>query len=167
MAAAAGLTAAVGRNFGELAAATADDAAQAINLATALQDRNIRHMHVHFASGATTVARLTSLITGIPFSFTAHAVDIFHESVQDEDLRLKLEQAHHAVTISQYNMRYLRRRFPGVDVPAPSGTQRPGTGALPVPGAPPARSHPADLRRRTPGGEEGLPASAARGRRTA
>ena len=40
-------------------------------------------------------------------------MDIFHESVQDEDLRLKLEQAHHAVTISQYNMRYLRRRFPG------------------------------------------------------
>ena len=36
MADAAGLTAAVGRNFGELAAATADDAVQAINLATAL-----------------------------------------------------------------------------------------------------------------------------------
>ncbi len=112
MADAAGITAAVGRNLSELAAATADDAMQAINLATALQDRNIRHMHVHFASGATTVARLTSLITGIPFSFTAHAVDIFHESVRDEDLQLKLEQAHHSVTISQYNMRYLRRRFP-------------------------------------------------------
>ena len=113
MAEAAGLTAAVGRNLAELTAATADDAVQAINLATVMQDRNIRHMHVHFASGSTTVARLASLITGIPFSFTAHAVDIFHESVQDEDLRIKLEQAHHAVTISQYNMRYLRRRFPG------------------------------------------------------
>jgi glycosyltransferase involved in cell wall biosynthesis len=109
----AGLTAALGRNFADLAAATADEAVQAINLATALQGRNIRHMHVHFASGATTVARLASFITGIPFSFTAHAVDIFHESVRDDDLRLKLEQAHHAVTISQYNMRYLRRRFPG------------------------------------------------------
>jgi len=108
----AGLTAAIGRNFAELAAVTADEAVQAINLATALQGRNIRHMHVHFASGATTVARLASFITGIPFSFTAHAVDIFHESVRDDDLRLKLEQAHHAVTISQYNMRYLRRRFP-------------------------------------------------------
>lgn len=112
MAGAAGLTPALGRNLGELAAATADDAVQAINLATALKDRNIRHMHVHFASGATTVARLTSAITGIPFSFTAHAVDIFHESVRDDDLQMKLEQAHHAVTISRFNLRYLRRRFP-------------------------------------------------------
>lgn len=109
---AAGLTPALGRSLGDLAAASADDAVQAISLATALQDRNIRHMHVHFASGATTVARLASAITGIPFSFTAHAVDIFHESVRDDDLQLKLEQAHHAVTISRYNLRYLRRRFP-------------------------------------------------------
>jgi glycosyltransferase involved in cell wall biosynthesis len=112
MAVATGLTPALGRNFGELAAATADDAAQAINLATALQGRNIRHMHVHFASDATSVARLASALTGIPFSFTAHAVDIFHESVRDDDLRIKLEQAHHAVTISRFNLRYLRRRFP-------------------------------------------------------
>jgi glycosyltransferase involved in cell wall biosynthesis len=109
---AAGLTPALGRNLGDLAAATADDAVQAINLATVLLGRNIRHMHVHFASGATTVARLASALTGIPFSFTAHAVDIFHESVRDEDLQLKLQQAHHAVTISRFNLRYLRRRFP-------------------------------------------------------
>ncbi|WP_427005957.1 glycosyltransferase family 4 protein [Pseudarthrobacter sp. H2] len=109
---AAGLTGALARNFAELAAATPDDAVRAINLAVALQHRNIRHMHVHFASGATSVARLASAITGIPYSFTAHAVDIFHESVSSEDLRLKLEQAHHAVTISRFNLRYLRRRFP-------------------------------------------------------
>lgn len=109
---AAGLTPALGRHFGELAAAPADDAVQAINLAAALQGRNIRHMHVHFASVAASVARLASALTGIPFSFTAHAVDIFRESVRDEDLRIKLEQAHHAVTISRFNLRYLRHRFP-------------------------------------------------------
>lgn len=109
---AAGLTPALGRSLGDLAAATADDAIQAISLATVLQSRNIRHIHVHFASGATTVARLASAISGIPYSFTAHAVDIFHESVRDEDLQLKLEQAHHSVTISRFNLRYLRRRFP-------------------------------------------------------
>ena len=109
---AAGLAPALGRNLGELTAATADDALQAVNLATALQGRNIRHMHVHFASTAATVARLASALTGIPYSFTAHAVDIFHESVRDEDLQLKLERAHHAVTISRFNLRYLRRRFP-------------------------------------------------------
>lgn len=111
-AAEAGLTDAVARNFAELAAARPDDAVQAINLAVALQHRNIRHMHVHFATGSTSVARLASAMTGIPFSFTAHAVDIFHESVDNDDLRIKLEQAHHAVTISRFNLRYLRRTFP-------------------------------------------------------
>ncbi|MCX6497270.1 MAG: glycosyltransferase [Arthrobacter sp.] len=109
---AVGLTGALGRNFAELSAAAPDDAVRAINLAVALQHRNIRHMHVHFASGATSVARLASAITGIPYSFTAHAVDIFHDSVSSEDLRIKLEQAHHAVTISDFNLRYLRHRFP-------------------------------------------------------
>lgn len=111
-AAAAGLTPDVARNLDALTAASADDAIQAILLATALRQRNIRHMHVHFASGATSVARLASAITGIPYSFTAHAVDIFHDSVNADDLRVKLEQAHHAVTISRFNLRYLRRRFP-------------------------------------------------------
>ncbi len=109
---AAGLTGAVARNLADLSAATPDDAVQAINLAIALQGRNIRHMHVHFASVATSVARLASAITGIPFSFTAHAVDIFREPVVDEDLRTKLEQAHHAITISSFNLNYLRQRYP-------------------------------------------------------
>ena len=109
---AAGLSSALARNFSELAAADPDDAVQAINLAMALRHRNIRHIHVHFASLATSVARLASAITGIPFSFTAHAVDIFHHSVRDDALRIKLEQAHHSVTISHYNYRYLRDRFP-------------------------------------------------------
>jgi glycosyltransferase involved in cell wall biosynthesis len=109
---AAGLAGALSRNLAQLTAAEADDAAQAIILATCLQDRNIGHMHVHFANAAATVARLASAMTGIPFSFTAHAVDLFHESVRIDDLRTKLEEAHHAVTISHYNFRYLRRLFP-------------------------------------------------------
>lgn len=112
LAEAAGLSGALARNFAELAAAEPDDAVQAINLATALRHRNIRHIHVHFATLATSVARLTSAITGIPFSFTAHAVDIFKDSVRSEDLRIKLEQSHHSVTISRFNFRYLRQRFP-------------------------------------------------------
>lgn len=110
---AAGLAPAVSRVFAELATMDTNDALQAINLAVALQNRNIRHLHVHFASIPTTVARLASAITGIPYSFTAHAVDIFVETV-DDDLRTKFAQAHHAVTISAYNLRFLRGRFPDV-----------------------------------------------------
>lgn len=110
---AAGLAPAVSRVFAELATMDTNDALQAINLAIALQNRNIRHLHVHFASTPTSVARLASAITGIPYSFTAHAVDIFVDTV-DDDLRTKFAQAHHAVTISAYNLRFLRRRFPDV-----------------------------------------------------
>jgi glycosyltransferase involved in cell wall biosynthesis len=110
---AAGLAPAVSRVFAELATMDTNDALQAINLAVALQNRNIRHLHVHFASTPTSVARLASAITGIPYSFTAHAVDIFVDT-DDDDLRTKFAQAHHAVTISAYNLRFLRRRFPDV-----------------------------------------------------
>jgi glycosyltransferase involved in cell wall biosynthesis len=111
-AAAAGLTDGVSQAFGKLAAAEPDDAVQAINLAAELQDRNVRHLHAHFASAATAVTRLTSAITGIPYSFTAHAADIFRDTVSLEDLRAKLAAAHHVVTISDYNLQYLRRHFP-------------------------------------------------------
>ena len=162
-----GLTAALGRNFAELAAVTADEAVQAINLATALQGRNIRHMHVHFASGATTVARLASFITGIPFSFTAHAVDIFHESVRGRGSAAQARAGPPRRDHQPVQHALPAPPLPGLDVPAPPGAQRPGAGALPVPGAPPARTYTADRRHRPPGGEERLPASAARGRRTA
>jgi glycosyltransferase involved in cell wall biosynthesis len=111
-AASAGLTDDVSQAFGELAAADPDDAVQAINLAAELQRRNVRHLHAHFASAATAVTRLASLITGIPYSFTAHAADIFRDTVSRDDLRAKLADAHHVVTISDYNLQYLRRHFP-------------------------------------------------------
>ncbi|HLS73561.1 MAG TPA: glycosyltransferase family 4 protein [Actinomycetaceae bacterium] len=96
----------------ELLAADASDAGQALELAVTVVRRGITHLHAHFASLATTVARLTSLLTGIPYSFTAHAKDIFHSSVDPADLAAKITDAHHVVTISDYNDRHLRRTFP-------------------------------------------------------
>ncbi|WP_104197588.1 glycosyltransferase family 4 protein [Cryobacterium sp. M15] len=96
----------------ELLLADVDDAVQAVILARAVREYGITHLHAHFASVATTVARLASLLTGVPYSFTAHAKDLFHESVDPADLAVKLAGAHHAVTVSEYNFDYLRRRFP-------------------------------------------------------
>lgn len=109
----AGISHAVAGAFNELTGTDPDDAAQALQLAIALQQRKIGHLHAHFGSIAANVARLASLLTRIPYSFTAHAADIFRETNDREHLRIKLEQAHHAITISQYNLSYLRRRFPG------------------------------------------------------
>lgn len=98
----------------ELLAADAGDAAQALELAVHLRTRGITHLHAHFATVATTVARLASLLSLVPYSFTAHAKDIFHEDVDQDDLRRKLHGAHHVVTVSDYNLAYLRGRHAAV-----------------------------------------------------
>jgi colanic acid/amylovoran biosynthesis glycosyltransferase len=91
--------------------AAAGDFFQALTLAHELRSRDIGHMHAHFGSVATTVARLTHFLTGIPYSFTAHAKDIFHESVCPDELRAKLADASAVVTVSDYNLQYLRETF--------------------------------------------------------
>lgn len=84
---------------------------QASLLARHLLDRGIRHIHAHFATTATEVARLASRFARIPYTFTAHAKDIFHESVDPADLRRKLRQASGTVTVSDFNVRHLRGQF--------------------------------------------------------
>ncbi len=82
---------------------------QALRLAVAARDRGVRHLHAHFASAATEVARLASAWTGIPFTFTAHAKDLFHDDVDPDDLERKLAQAAAVVTVSDYNAAFLAR----------------------------------------------------------
>jgi colanic acid/amylovoran biosynthesis glycosyltransferase len=85
---------------------------QALALAEKVGDRGIEHLHAHFATGATEVARLASALTGVPFTFTAHAKDIFHESVDPFDLERKLDAAQAVVTVSDFNVRHLSAAFP-------------------------------------------------------
>jgi glycosyltransferase involved in cell wall biosynthesis len=89
----------------------ARDVCQAVLLAREVLARKLDHLHAHFGSLATTVARLAARFTGFPYSFTAHAKDIFHESVQPDDLRRKLSDAAAVVTVSDYNLEYLRRLY--------------------------------------------------------
>ncbi|MGL6291518.1 MAG: glycosyltransferase [Silanimonas sp.] len=63
-------------------------------------------LHAHWATYPSTVAWALSKLTGIPFSFTAHAHDIF---VEDQLIAPKLADAALGVTISRYNVRYLAR----------------------------------------------------------
>lgn len=107
-----GLLQGLQRSLPELLAAGHDDAQQAVGLARAAQEAGVTHLHAHFASIATTVARLAGRISDLPYSFTAHAKDIFHEDVDEDELEAKLAEAHHAITISEYNLADLRTRFP-------------------------------------------------------
>jgi glycosyltransferase involved in cell wall biosynthesis len=87
------------------------DVAQALALAELVRARGITHLHAHFASVATTVARLAARIAGVPYSFTAHAKDLYHESVDPADLQRKLADAAAVVTVSDYNRAFLCEQF--------------------------------------------------------
>ncbi|MFQ5582965.1 MAG: glycosyltransferase [Calditrichia bacterium] len=84
---------------------------QAAQLASEVCRKGIQHLHAHFGSVATSVVRLAAIFANISYSFTAHAKDIYHESVNDEDLYRKLDQADAVITVSDFNENYLRMKF--------------------------------------------------------
>lgn len=82
---------------------------QAGVIAAHLLKHPVDAMHAHFASSATRVANLVTRLTEIPYSFTAHAKDIFHEEVSPASLRHKIQDARFVVTVSRFNQAYLRQ----------------------------------------------------------
>jgi glycosyltransferase involved in cell wall biosynthesis len=104
-----------------------------------LPGSRITHFHAHFAHSPTSVAFFASLLSGIPFSFTAHAKDIY--TTDPVQLREKMAHAAFVVTCTEYNRRYLTRIsgnaapaifriYHGIDVGLFSSHH---TGALPSP----------------------------------
>lgn len=89
----------------------ASDMEQALLLALKARKLGIDHLHAHFGTVATTTSRLAARMAGISYSFTAHAKDIFHESVDPDVLRAKLADAAAVVTVSDYNLRWLREHY--------------------------------------------------------
>jgi len=67
--------------------------------------KNIVHFQAHFAHSPTSVALFSSLLSGIPFSFFAHAKDIY--TSDPRQLKEKIDMARFVVTCTQYNQKYL------------------------------------------------------------
>ena len=84
---------------------------QALSLAQLARQHGIGHLHAHFANSATSVTRLAASLAGLPYSFTAHARDIFHETVVPQELRCKIVDAQAVVTVSEFNLAHLRGLF--------------------------------------------------------
>jgi glycosyltransferase involved in cell wall biosynthesis len=69
---------------------------------------SIRHLHAHFCHSATTVAMFASQLCGLPFSFTAHAKDIYVRALNPGDLlQTKMRRAKFVVTCVKGNQTYL------------------------------------------------------------
>jgi glycosyltransferase involved in cell wall biosynthesis len=68
----------------------------------------IDHIHAHWATHPALAAYLIKQLTGIPYSFTAHANDIFVDQTMLEE---KIRQASFVVTISQFNRQFLCKLY--------------------------------------------------------
>lgn len=79
---------------------------QAAYVADRAHKAGVGHLHAHFANRTTTVARQASRMLGIPFSFTAHAFDVFRDADADV-IAGKMADAHFTATVSEYNVRFL------------------------------------------------------------
>jgi glycosyltransferase involved in cell wall biosynthesis len=84
-------------------------------LATAwwLNKWRVHRIHAHFASHTATCAGIASAVSGIPFSFTAHAYDIYCTamSLHNGTLDWKLRHAIQVFVISEYGRNLLRSRL--------------------------------------------------------
>jgi colanic acid/amylovoran biosynthesis glycosyltransferase len=80
---------------------------QASYIAERARRAGVRHLHAHFANHPTTVTQQVSRLLGVPYSFTAHAFDIYRDAKPGIIAR-KMRDARFTVTVSDYNVGFLR-----------------------------------------------------------
>lgn len=85
---------------------------QAIYVGMRLQQAGLRHIHAHFAGMAARTAHWIKEFFAIPYSFTAHANDIFAPRDFTVSLGELIKGAAAIVTVSDYAVRHLKDRFP-------------------------------------------------------
>lgn len=103
--------------------------ASGVDMAQQIRKHGVQRLHAHFATIAAYVARAAHTLTGIPYSVTCHAKDIYREGVTGERFRALLGPTDFVVTVCEANKRYildhhgagsldLRVLYNGVDVAA-------------------------------------------------
>jgi len=74
----------------------------------------VDRIHAHFASHTATCAAIAGYVNDIPFSFTAHAYDIYHEAYRhrNDTLGWKVRNAAQVFTVSRYAAGLLLDKWP-------------------------------------------------------
>jgi len=80
---------------------------KAVVFADRVERLGITHVHAHFASYPAMTAWIMRRLCGVSYSFTAHGSDLY---VDQRMLREKAHDAALAVTISDYNIRFIEER---------------------------------------------------------
>ena len=78
---------------------------EALVLVRRMEAHGITHLHAHFAHSPASVAELASMISGIPYSFTAHAKDLY--TTLEINVALRAQNAAFVVTCTEANRQYL------------------------------------------------------------
>lgn len=86
---------------------------RSLGLLGTVRDMRVDHIHAHWATYPSTSAMLIASRLKIPFSFTAHAHDIF---LDDHLLAQKMSRAKFTAAISAFNKNYLAERVQGANV---------------------------------------------------
>lgn len=80
----------------------------AATFAWRMEELSVGHIHAHWATHPALAAYVASRLTGIPYSFTAHAHDIYVDRPMLEE---KIRRAAFVVTISEFNRRFLQHLY--------------------------------------------------------
>jgi glycosyltransferase involved in cell wall biosynthesis len=92
-------------------------------LARELRRLDVEHLHAHFAHSPAAVAYMARLAGGPPFSFTAHAKDLY--TTLPRNLVIRAKAATFVLTCTRFNSRFLHEMLP--DVPTPIHVVHHGT----------------------------------------
>lgn len=80
--------------------------------AALLEARAIEHIHVHHGYFGSWIAMVAARLLGVGFSMTLHGSDLLLHGAY---LDMKLESCKFCLTVSEYNRRYILKRYPGVE----------------------------------------------------
>jgi glycosyltransferase involved in cell wall biosynthesis len=108
-----------------------------LSIAEEVRERGVTHVHAHFAGHPALTALVINRLTGVPFSFTGHAHDLY---VSPMLLPEKARAASFVVAISDYNRRLIESTAGraarveivhcGVGIPEKLGERRPQMGEI-------------------------------------
>jgi colanic acid/amylovoran biosynthesis glycosyltransferase len=79
-----------------------------------IRRRGIAHLHAHFATEPAEAAWILAAFTGVTYSITAHAYDLFMDT---RGLDRRTGGAQFVACISEYNQRFLHGRDPALECP--------------------------------------------------
>ena len=84
-------------------------------LARELRRLGVDHLHAHFAHSPAAVAYMARLAGGPPFSFTAHAKDLY--TTLPRNLAIRASAARFVLTCTDFNGQFLKELLPDVSTP--------------------------------------------------